>query len=109
VVRVDPLRSATTMDDDGDDTWLTLLRYEGDAMSWKEQLAKAVAGIREAAESQKAREIVAKAKETATAFADKAKKAVPSSMLPMVAWYSGKYWPMTGSSKERRILVLLSR
>jgi hypothetical protein len=43
-------------------------------MSWKEQLDKAVAAIREAAESEKAREIAAKAKETATAFADKAKK-----------------------------------
>jgi hypothetical protein len=43
-------------------------------MSWKEQVDKAVAAIREAAESQKAREIAAKAKETATALARKAKE-----------------------------------
>lgn len=42
-------------------------------MSWKEQLDKAVATIREAADSEKAREIAAKAKATATVLARKAR------------------------------------
>jgi len=42
-------------------------------MSWKEQLDKAVATIREAADSDKAREIAAKAKATATVLASKAR------------------------------------
>lgn len=43
-------------------------------MSWKEQLDKAIAAIREAAESQKAREIAAKAKSTAAGLARKAQE-----------------------------------
>jgi hypothetical protein len=42
-------------------------------MSWKEQLDKAIAAIREAAESEQAREIAAKAKAAATVLARKAK------------------------------------
>jgi hypothetical protein len=42
-------------------------------MSWKEQLDKAIAAIRDAAESDKAREIATTAKETAIALARKAK------------------------------------
>jgi hypothetical protein len=38
-------------------------------MSWKEQLDKAIASIKEAADSDRAREIAAKAKETAMALA----------------------------------------
>ena len=42
-------------------------------MSWQEQLDKAVAAIRGAAESEQARDIAAKAKATAATFAQKAK------------------------------------
>ena len=42
-------------------------------MGWKEQADKAIAAIKEAAESEKARDIAAKAKATATALARKAK------------------------------------
>jgi len=42
-------------------------------MSWKEQLDKAVAAVREAAESEKAQEIAAKAKETTAALVRKAR------------------------------------
>jgi hypothetical protein len=47
-------------------------------MSWKEQLDKAIAAIRDAAEGEKAREIAAKAKATATALARKAKEGAVS-------------------------------
>jgi hypothetical protein len=47
-------------------------------MSWKEQLDKAVATIREAAESDKAREIAAKARATATVLARRAKEGAVS-------------------------------
>ena len=40
-------------------------------MGWKEQLDKAIAAVREAADSEQAREIAAKAKATATALAGK--------------------------------------
>jgi hypothetical protein len=57
-------------------------RYEDDAMddamNWKEQLDKAIAAIREAAESEKAREIAAKAKEAATTLAREAKEGAVS-------------------------------
>jgi hypothetical protein len=42
-------------------------------MSWKEQLDKAIAQIKEAAESEKAREISGKAKATATSLLGKVK------------------------------------
>lgn len=42
-------------------------------MSWNEQLDKAIATIREAADSEKARDIAAKAKQTAMALARKIK------------------------------------
>jgi len=42
-------------------------------MSWKEQLDKAVTAIRNAAESQQAQDIAAKAKATATGLAQKVK------------------------------------
>jgi len=42
-------------------------------MSWKEQLDRAVAAVREAAESEKAQEIAAKAKETTAALVRKAR------------------------------------
>ena len=42
-------------------------------MSWKEQVDKAIAAIREAAESERARQVAAKAKETATALGRKVK------------------------------------
>jgi len=47
-------------------------------MGWKEQLDKAIASIKEAAESEKAREIAAKAKATATVLARKAKEGAVS-------------------------------
>ena len=43
-------------------------------MSWKEQLDKAVASIREAADSEQARNMAAKAKATATVLARKVKE-----------------------------------
>jgi hypothetical protein len=43
-------------------------------MSWKEQLDKAIATIRDAAESEKAREIAAKARASATTLARKARQ-----------------------------------
>ena len=42
-------------------------------MSWKEQLDKAIAQIKEAADSEKAREYSAKAKSTAASLIDKVK------------------------------------
>jgi alkanesulfonate monooxygenase SsuD/methylene tetrahydromethanopterin reductase-like flavin-dependent oxidoreductase (luciferase family) len=47
-------------------------------MSWRDQLDKAVAAIREAAESDRAREMAAKAKATATVLARKAKEGAVS-------------------------------
>jgi hypothetical protein len=47
-------------------------------MSWKEQLDRAVAAVREAAESEKAQEIAAKAKETTAALVLKARKGAVS-------------------------------
>jgi hypothetical protein len=47
-------------------------------MSWKEQLDKAVAAVREAAESEKAQEIAAKAKETTAVLARKAREGAVS-------------------------------
>jgi hypothetical protein len=47
-------------------------------MSWKEQLDRAIAAIREAAESETARDIAAKAKETAATVARKAKEGAVS-------------------------------
>jgi hypothetical protein len=47
-------------------------------MSWKEQLDRAVAAVREAAESEKAQEIAAKAKETTAALVLKARKVAVS-------------------------------
>jgi hypothetical protein len=43
-------------------------------MSWKEQLDKAIASIKEVAASEQARDMAAKAKETATVLARKAKE-----------------------------------
>lgn len=43
-------------------------------MSWKEQLDKAIAAIRDAAESEKARELAAKAKATTTVLARKVRE-----------------------------------
>ncbi len=43
-------------------------------MSWKENLDKAIVAIRDATESEKAREIAAKAKATATSFAQKVRE-----------------------------------
>jgi len=43
-------------------------------MSWKEQVDKAIAAIREAAESERARHIAAKAKASATALGRKVKE-----------------------------------
>ncbi|MBK1645533.1 hypothetical protein CKO25_12950 [Thiocapsa imhoffii] len=42
-------------------------------MNWKEQLDKAVAAVRDAASSEKAREIASKAKSAATALVEKAR------------------------------------
>jgi hypothetical protein len=53
------------------------LREEAD-MSWKEQLDKAIATIREAAESEKAREIAARARATATVLARRAREGAVS-------------------------------
>lgn len=47
-------------------------------MSWKEQLDKAVATVREAATSEKAKDIAAKAKAAATTLVDKARKGAVS-------------------------------
>jgi len=47
-------------------------------MSWKEQLDKAIAAIKEATESEKARDMAAKAKATATVLARKAKEGAVS-------------------------------
>jgi alkanesulfonate monooxygenase SsuD/methylene tetrahydromethanopterin reductase-like flavin-dependent oxidoreductase (luciferase family) len=47
-------------------------------MSWREQLDKAIATIREAAESDKAREMAARAKATATVLARRAKEGAVS-------------------------------
>jgi hypothetical protein len=47
-------------------------------MSWKEQLDKAIASVREAAESETARDIAAKAKETTIGFARKVKEGAGS-------------------------------
>jgi hypothetical protein len=54
-------------------------------MGWKEQLDKAVARIREAAESEQAREIATKAKATAATLADKAKAGALSAADAFVA------------------------
>ena len=63
---------------EGEKSLCRMSRYEDDAMNWKEQLDKAIAAIREAAESEKAREIAAKAKEAATTLARKAKEGAVS-------------------------------
>jgi hypothetical protein len=63
---------------EGEKSLCRMSRYEDDAMNWKEQLDKAIAAIREAAESEKAREIAAKAKEAATTLAREAKEGAVS-------------------------------
>ena len=47
-------------------------------MSWKEQLDKAVGAVREAATSDKAKEIATKAKEAATSLAERVRKGAVS-------------------------------
>jgi hypothetical protein len=51
-----------------------MIRWEDIAMGWKEQLEKAIASIKEAAESENAREMAAKAKATASVLARRAKE-----------------------------------
>jgi hypothetical protein len=54
-------------------------------MSWKEQLDKAIATVREAADSDKARDIAAKAKATASSLMDKVRDGAVSTADAFVA------------------------
>lgn len=53
-------------------------------MGWQEQLDKAIAAIKDAAESEQAREITSKAKATAAALAQKAKEGAVSAADTLV-------------------------
>ena len=50
-------------------------------MGWKEQLEKAIASIKEAAESENAREMAAKAKATASVLARRAKEGAVGALI----------------------------